>query len=174
MSGFIRPEARAAIKRWREVIVGAGLAFLGGWWMSNAGLMSYVGTATAMLGAALVVLGLQRARFRGQSGGPGSVDVDEGQITYFGPLTGGAIAIRELRELALIRSRQTPHWRLSTRAEELFIPTDAAGADDLFDAFTALPGLRTERMLAALRESGAHDTVIWQITDRGADPSSLH
>ena len=37
-------------------------------------------------------VGLRRLQF-GQTGrGPGVVKVDEGQIAYFGPLTGGAVA----------------------------------------------------------------------------------
>jgi hypothetical protein len=94
------------------------------------------------------------------------VDVDEGQVTYFGPLTGGAVALRDMEILALIRSGgQSPHWRLTANGGDLHIPTDAEGADDLFDAFTTLPGLRTERMVQALRDGTHDDVVIWQ---RGA------
>lgn len=172
---LIRPEARATLWQWREVLAGGVLLMLGAWWIyPQAGLMFYVGSAVAMVGAALMIAGLQRSRFRIRADGPGAVDVDEGQITYFGPLSGGAVAVRELRELALIRSGQSPHWRLMTRDTVLFIPVNAAGTDDLFDAFTALPGLHTERMLAVLRDDSAHDTVIWQRTDDGRGPARLH
>ena len=124
--------------------------------------MPALGSLACLAGALLSAIGVQRARFRGASGGLGMVDVDEGQVTYFGPMTGGAVALREMDELALIRSRQTPHWRLSARGEAVYIPVNADGADDLFDAFTALPGLRTERMLAALKDTSANDIVIWQ------------
>lgn len=172
---LIRPEARKTLWQWREVLAGAVLLALGSWWLyRQIGLMFYVGSAVAMIGAALLIAGLQRSRFRSRADGPGAVDVDEGQITYFGPLSGGAVAIGELRELALLRSGQSPHWRLTTRDTVLFIPVNAAGTDDLFDAFTTLRGLRTERMLGALREDGAHDTVIWQHTDDGRGPARLH
>ena len=42
------------------------------------------------------------------------------------------------------------------------IPVDAAGADALFDAFAALPGLRTERMLAELADDKTLSVVIWE------------
>jgi hypothetical protein len=91
------------------------------------------------------------------------VDVDEGQITYFSPLTGCAIAVREVTALVLVRAHgQSPHWRLSSEAGDLYIPVDADGADALFDAFSTLPGLRTERMVSALKDGTREDVVIWQ------------
>lgn len=173
MSGFIRPEAQAALWRWREVLFGALAVVVGlNWALRTGGLLTYVGAVLVVLGAILVYLGVQRARFRaiGQ-GGPGAVDVDEGQVVYFGPMTGGAMAMRDVDELALIRTRQTPHWRLSSGPETLFIPVDAEGADALFDAFTTLPGLNTERMLGALKDNFTHDTVIWE---RRAERPTLH
>ena len=175
MSGFIRPEARAALWRWREVISGALLVFLGSYWFFGAGgLLTIVGAAAGLTGAALVFLGLQRGRFRGKQGGIGSVDIDEGQVTYFGPMTGGAVALRDMTELALLRTGVTLHWRLSTQETQLFIPADAYGSDALFDAFTALPGLRTEKMLAVLSNDEAHDTVIWRRSSARDAPLSLH
>jgi hypothetical protein len=173
MSGFIRPEAQAALWRWREVLFGAFAVLLGlNWTLRAGGLLTYVGGALILLGAILIFLGVQRARFRNSgTGGPGAVDVDEGQVVYFGPMTGGAMAMRDMDELALIRTRQTPHWRLSAGQDALFIPVDAEGADALFDAFTALPDLNTERMLSALKDQGAHDTVIWE---RSAVRPTLH
>ena len=135
MSTFIRPEAKAALMRWRETIAGGLLATLGIWWIIGPGqLMAIIGGAAVVAGIALMVIGYQRARFRSSQDGIGSVEVDEGQVTYFGPLTGGAVALRDLTELALLRTSVTTHWRLSTRDAQLYIPVDAAGADALFDA----------------------------------------
>lgn len=168
MQNFIRPEIQVALWQWWEVIVGAGLIAMGLWWsLGVGGLMMFVGVLAAFVGASLIFVGLPRGRFRGTRDGVGSVDFDEGQITYFGPLTGGAVALRDLDELALIRHGQSPHWRLTGGGDALFIPTGAAGADELFDAFATLPGLRTGRLLSALEEAGAHDTVIWT-RDSGA------
>lgn len=163
MSSFIRPEAKSALWRWREVIAGTALGMLGlTWALGPGGLLGYLGIAMALGGLALLAIGVQRGLFRGRSGGVGSVDVDEGQVTYFGPLTGGAVALRDLTELALIRSRQTPHWRLTAPEVEVFIPVNADGSDALFDAFTALPDLKVQRMLAALSDQSEQDIVIWR------------
>jgi len=160
---FIRPEARSLIWRWREMLAGAGLFVLGllaG--VGPGGLLGTVGWVMAAVGAGLALTGYQRARFRARpTGGPGAVDVDEGQVVYFGPLTGGAMALHDTTELALIRRDRSPHWRLTGGGDELYIPVDAEGADALFDAFATLPGLRVERLLAALEGDAETDIVIW-------------
>ena len=172
---FIRPEARAALWRWREVLAGAAALALGLWWIFGPGqLLALLGVAVAAGDAALVWIGVARARFRGPGDGPGTVEVDEGQVTYFGPLTGGAVALADMTELALMRGAVTTHWRLSTPTETLFIPTRAQGADRLFDAFAALPGLRTERLLAAQQDASGHDIVIWQAPSVRARTVRLH
>lgn len=175
MNGFIRPELRQLFWRWREVLAGACLFAVGvlaG--VGPGGLLGTVGWVVAAVGAGLVLTGYQRARFRSRpTGGPGAVDVDEGQVVYFGPLTGGAMSLDDMTELALIRSRQSPHWRLSARGETLHIPIDAEGSDALFDAFTTLPGLKMQRMLAALEDAADHDTVIWSRDSRNPVPK-LH
>lgn len=175
MSTFIRPEAKAALMRWRETIAGGLLATLGIWWIIGPGqLMAIIGGAAMVAGIALMVIGYQRARFRSSQDGIGSVEVDEGQVTYFGPLTGGAVALRDLTELALLRTSVTTHWRLSTRDTQLYIPIDAAGADALFDAFATLPGLRMERLLATRNNTQAQDTVIWERTSARPSTAALH
>ncbi|THH34414.1 hypothetical protein E4Z66_18430 [Aliishimia ponticola] len=163
MTGFIRPELRAQFWRWRETICGAALALIGLWaGIGPGGLVGALGWFLAAVGAGLAITGIQRGRFRGRaSDGPGTVDVDEGQIVYFGPLTGGAMALGDLAELAILRTGVTAHWRLKSSTESLFIPLNADGSDALFDAFTTLPGLKVERMLRVLGETTAHDTVIW-------------
>ncbi|MEP4196862.1 MAG: hypothetical protein ABJL99_14640 [Aliishimia sp.] len=175
MNQFIRPEVQLMLWRWREVLAGGGLAVLGLWWIFvSGGLLSWLGIAALVLAGALIFMGIQRGRFRGASGGLGSVDVDEGQVTYFGPMTGGVMPLREMDALALIRISQSPHWRLSSGDTHLHIPIDADGTDDLFDAFSSLPGLKTERMLSILKDRAAQDTVIWQRDLRGNSPVLLH
>ena len=91
---FVRPEAIAALRRWREALLGTGLATLGAWWAFRfTGLMPYLGVGLMALGGALILVGLQRARFRVPGRGPGLVSVVEDQIVYLGPLTGGTIAL---------------------------------------------------------------------------------
>ncbi|WP_300037833.1 hypothetical protein [uncultured Roseobacter sp.] len=161
---MIRPEARAQLMRWREVLVGSAALLTGLWWLAGPGrLLTIPALALLLAGVALIWIGVQRARFRSAGTGPGSVDVDEGQITYFGPLTGGAVALRELRRLTLDGTARPAHWRLEQPGQPaLMIPVNADGAEALFDAFATLPGLRTAQMLRAL-EHPAHDQiVIWQ------------
>lgn len=161
---FIRPEARAEIWRWREVLAGAAIGLLGlSWIMGPGGLLGWIGWVVLMAGVALTLIGVQRARFRTGSGGPGVVLVDEGQITYYGPLTGGVIAADDLERLTLDPTARPAHWALEQPGQPpLHIPVNAEGADSLFDVFSTLPGLQTERMLAELNGRAVHPVVIWE------------
>ena len=164
MSSFFRPEAKAAVLRWREALLGVAVALVGlWWWLGPGGLLTIAAIALLLIGVALIAIGAQRGRFRGPGGGVGAVQVDEGQVTYFGPLTGGAVALRELERLTLDRTQRPVHWRLDQPGREpLLIPVNAEGAETLFDAFAALPGLRVERMLAELQGRGPQSVVIWE------------
>lgn len=173
---FLRPEAVAGVQRWREVIIGAGAALLGAWWVIGpGGLLSIPGTILILGGAALVWVGVQRARFRGAQGGVGAVHIDEGQITYFGPISGGTISLKELERLSLDATATPAHWRLDQPGEPpLFVPVNAAGSDALFDAFASLKGLKTERMLAELRSGKPQAVVIWERTPLRPARAVLH
>ncbi|MGI3168859.1 hypothetical protein ACRARG_06885 [Pseudooceanicola sp. C21-150M6] len=162
---FIRPELQAALWRWREVLVALAVAALGLYWaLSTFGLLSWIGWALVLTGLGFGAAGVQRARFRSEGQGPGVVTVDEGQIAYFGPLTGGAVAVSELSRLSLDGHHIPPCWALAQPGqEELLVPVNAAGAEDLFDIFATLPGIRTDRMLEELRRAkGPHRVVIWE------------
>ena len=161
---FLRPEAKAEIWRWREVLGGIAVALFGLWLVAGPGLLLAVpGYALIAGGAAFIWIGVQRGRFRQAGMGAGAVQVDEGQIAYFGPLTGGVIALREMERLSLERGSYPAHWKLEQPGRDaVMIPVDAAGADALFDAFAALPGLRTERMLAELADDKTLSVVIWE------------
>ncbi len=173
---MIRPEAKAQLMRWREVLAGVAAVALGAWWLGGGSKLLLLPAAVLLVaGAALIWVGVQRARFRGEGQGPGSVDVDEGQITYFGPLTGGAVALRELNRVTLDPSLHPAHWRLSQdSAPELMIPVNADGAERLFDAFATLPGLRMEQALAALKTKEKHPIVIWRRNVSISAHPSLH
>ena len=161
---FFRPEAKAALWRWREVLVAAAMALLGLWLITGPGLLLAVpGWALVLGGMALCFVGFQRARFRGTGDGVGAVQMDEGQISYFGPLTGGVIALQSLERLTLDATLHPPHWKLDAAGQPpVLIPVNAAGSDALFDAFATLPDLRTERMLTELRAKRGHAVVIWE------------
>lgn len=160
---MIRPEARAHLMRWREALAGGGMAALGLWWLLGpAHLLILPAVALLFAGSGLIWIGVQRARFRSGGQGPGAVRVDEGQVAYFGPLTGGAVALREMSQLSLDKTVFPAHWRLHQPGQpEVLIPVNADGAEALFDAFATLPNLRTARMLQALQGQDKRLTVIW-------------
>lgn len=161
---FVRPQAAQALHQWREVLIGAGCIGLALWWMLGpGGILAWVGGVLALGGAALVVIGVQRARFRTGAGGPGVVQVDEGRIAYFGPLTGGVVSLSELTALHLDPSGTPAHWTLHQAGQPLvMIPLTAEGADQLFDVFATLPGLRTSRLLSAMQRHGGGPVTVWE------------
>ncbi|MBC7164111.1 MAG: hypothetical protein H5U15_03825 [Roseovarius sp.] len=171
---LVRPGAADTLRRWREVLVALGLAALGLWWaLSGFGLLRWVGWALVLAAAALALAGVQRARFRRGAGGPGVVVVDEGLIAYLGPHGGGAVALSEITALAL--APEGPHWVLSQPGRpDLHVPLDAEGAETLFDVFAALPGLRTEQMLARMRRPGPVPETLWQRHPRPTSRPRLH
>ncbi|MEX0281387.1 MAG: hypothetical protein AB3N13_09395 [Arenibacterium sp.] len=161
---FIRPEARDALWRWREVLIATLLAFLALSWITGpGGLLGWLGWMVLIIAIALAVVGFQRARFRQNDAGPGVINLDEGRITYFGPLSGGAVDTRDMERLVLDPSATPAHWVLSQPGQPpLFIPVNAAGSEGLFDAFATLPGLKIERMLGQMKQNPAHPVVIWE------------
>jgi hypothetical protein len=144
---MIRPEAAALLHRWREVIAGLALAVLGLWTaLSPAVLIKGLGGVIGVAGLALAVVGLRRARFTARGTGPGIVQLVEGQISYFGPESGGFMALDDLAEIAL--GADGDAWLLrDIRGQRLSIPRAATGADGLFDAFARLDGLDMPSLL---------------------------
>ena len=168
---LIRPEAQAALWRWREVLLGLGLVLLALWWGTTAfGFLRWMVGALGMAGGMLMIAGAQRGRFRLGADGFGVVQVVEGQIRYFGPVTGGAISMSELDFIELDRRQAPPFWVLSQPGiDAVNIPIDAKGAEALFDAFSALPELRTDFMLSQLQGQSRNRVVIWQRSSRAWD-----
>ncbi|SFB00091.1 hypothetical protein SAMN05421688_2248 [Poseidonocella pacifica] len=164
---MIRPEAAETLRRWREVLIGGAVGGVGLWLaLGWIGLLSWLGWAMAAAGIGIILSGIQRARFLQGKGGPGIVDVDEGQVTYYGPLEGGSAALEYLTRLDLDPSGYPAHWVLYQPGQPaLHIPVNADGADALFDAFSQLPGLRTERMLAELRAGPGRPVTVWSNTN---------
>ena len=113
---FVRPEVRRALWRWREVLAGVGLLALGLWWGFGAigWMINGLGYVLTAMAGALVVLGLQRGRFRDGADGPGVVQIVEGRVAYFGPLTGGAVDMADLSGGCIRRIGSSPS-RATTR-----------------------------------------------------------
>lgn len=174
---MIRPEARAALSQWREALIGLAVLALGIYWgfFTGGGLLHWIGYGVIAVGLLLVIAGIQRGRFRIGAGGPGVVQIVEGRITYFGPLTGGAADLEALSALVLDPSAKPPHWLLRQPGQPpLAIPLTAEGADALFDAFATLPGLHTERMLSEMRRDGTRPVTIWEAPSCKSTHLRLH
>lgn len=156
MSGFLRPEALAALRRWSEVLAGLLLAGVSALLLRAPGpAVQIVALAGLVAGAALALIGWRRLRFRGREQAPGVVSVDEGEIRYFGPVTGGSVALGALTEIRLRHDGAHRVWVLVAGDGGLLtIPHGAVGAEQLFDAFASLPGLGAERLLARLAAAG--------------------
>ena len=163
---FIRPELRAQLIRWREVLAGVALDAVGLVLIMGPGRgRLVVGALLLLLGSLLVLWGVQRARFRNEGGGAGMVEIDERRIAYFGPFAGGALALEEIDRIVAVPPRA---WELTDRSgQRLTIPADAEGADALFEAFTALPGFSVARLASAARNPPLRRTTIWT---RAHDP----
>ena len=164
MAEFLRPEARATLWRWRDVLAGAVVALLGAWWlMTFFSPVQWIGWAILGGGLLMTFAGLQRAVFRRGVDGPGIVQVIERRVAYFGPLTGGVMDLEDIVRLALEpEAYPAPHWILSdAKGRTVEIPITAQGAELLFDAFATLPGIRTTKMLDSLQRPPSRRVVIW-------------
>ena len=127
---MIRPEVTALAQRYREMIAAAIPAVLGLWLVRLGGLLlAPIGTVMIALSVAWAVMAWRRIRFAQPTEAPGVVEVDEAQIGYLGPTSGGFFSIVELVELRLLTLRGRRLWRLKQAdGQALLIPVDAAGA----------------------------------------------
>lgn len=150
---MIRPELRTAAWRWREVIYAGMTAALGLWLVRLGGLILIpAGLALIALGLGWAVSAWRRVKFAQGHEGPGLIEVDEGQIAYMGPGAGGYVALPDLVELRLMTLQGRRLWRLrQSDGQALLIPVDATGAERLFDAFAALPGIDMAAVVSALQ-----------------------
>lgn len=161
---FIRPEAQKLLNKYKAVAILGAIFGAGGYWaFFSFGLLAWLGYIVMGVSGVLLFSFLQRAWFSRGDGGRGFVEIDEGQISYFAPDSGGVIAVRELCELAYDGRPNPPVWTLSQAGlPDLVIPVNAKGAAELFDAFAALPGLSADRLLGAQRGATDHARVIWR------------
>lgn len=173
---MIRPALRDQLERGQELVLAGLIACFGLWliWLGGY-LLAPLGGLVLAGAAALAVLALRRLRFRVPVSAPGIVQLDEGEISYLGPQTGGAVALVDLVEIRLITLHGRRLWRLKQAdGQALLIPVDAAGADQLFDAFASLNGLSSADLLAAFAPRapsapqarvvmlGEDDRVVWR------------
>ena len=165
MSDFLRPEARATLNRWREAVIGLCVMAVSLQFASvSSGGRRGLAYAVALVGLAIMVEGIRRARLPRDGGGAGMVEIDERRITYFGPDGGGAISVEGLTRIEARPSAQGRFlWVFHAEdGTSLAVPSNAEGALRIFDALSALQGLDLEGVIAASKARGHHDHVVWQ------------
>lgn len=169
---MIRPELRRWLSRWAETLIAAGVSLAGLWLILRGGwFFALIGALAVLVGVALLIGAWRRMPFRRRISAPGVVEIDEGIVRYYGAAAlGGEIALRDVTEIRLLRLGGRGHWRLrAASGEALLVPVDAAGADTLAHAFTALPGLDMGALSAALAHVAEQDDAVrsvWRRSDR--------
>ena len=156
---MIRPAAWARLLRLRDTGFALVTGALGIWaiWLGGWVLLG-LGAGLLLLAAGLGLIAWRRLRFASAADGhaAGIVDLDEAQIGWFGPEGGGFVSLTELAELRLIDRGAQRYWRLKQiDGQALLIPVAATGAEALFDAFAALPGMDSGALVAALDAAAA-------------------
>jgi len=166
---LLRPEATALLRRWREILAAVGLGLIGLWFLSLGGyFFAPLALLTLGLATGWGLIARRRLRFLQPVAAPGMVEIDEGQIGYLGPTFGGYVAVRELVEVRMIVLHGRRHWRLKQAdGQALLIPASATGAEQLFDAFAALPGVDMAAVTAAFTSS-ADTLLVWRRPARAA------
>lgn len=166
---MIRPEVAARLTRWREAIAGGAIVAAGLWLaLGSSGIVAVFGAAVALLGAMLALSGIRRARFRGAVSSPGVLEVDEGRLTYLGPVLGGSADLDDLTEVIFRRTAGgEAFWRLlHDGGRPLVVPAGAAGAERLLDALAPLPGFDPGAMVRAVQGRTAGTVSVWRRTPR--------
>ena len=164
MADFLRPEVRALAWRYRDMLLGAVVLLLGVFWAQRSfGILQWIGFGMIALGAIWAIAGVQRARFRQEGDGPGVVQIRERRLAYFGPLDGGVIDVEDLTMLEIDpSSHPEPSWILTgIGGQRISIPINAAGAEDLFDVFAVLPGIKTNTVLDVLSRTPNARVTVW-------------
>lgn len=174
---LIRPELSAALARRKEPLLGTAIALLGAWliWRGDHradAVLQGVGVVVVGVGLAIVLASWRRSRFRQPGTGQGLVLVTERQITYMGPFQGGSVRLEGLTRIELRDTIELGRvWVLKHEdGPPVLIPTNARGAELLFDALSALPDLDGKRLLQALERQGGARQVVWR---RGRDDRLL-
>ncbi len=169
MRGFIRPETTRFFRRWAETFAAGVIALVGlrVFW----GAYTHFNWIGAAIGGLLMLIGLaagwaayHRAQFNREGDGPGLIEVTERQISYLTALGGDTVDIAAMTRLEI---RSVPSlgrvWVLKqSDGPTLFIPITAAGSKNLFDAFSALPGIEQARLIEAVNSNDERKQVIWR------------
>ncbi len=165
---MIRPEILALLKKYAEPLVGLAVFAVGFWFLTYVGwFWKVIGAIIIFAGLGLFTTSLRRITFRTDQIGPGVVEVDERQISYFSAYEGGVVSIESLARITAITNDQGPwaddlHWVLEEDGGTvLTIPNSATGSSKLFDAFSALDGVDYSMATKAMGTTQNDSYVIW-------------
>lgn len=164
MDDFLRPEVRALLYRWRELLIAGVVLLWGIWWaLTGIGITTWLGYIFSLIGIVWGVAAMQRARFAQGDDGLGVVQIRERRLAYFGPLDGGIMDVADLSRLEIDpTSHPDPSWILtSIEGQVLAIPINAKGAEGLFDVFAALPDIKTHVVLDVLSHTPDARVTVW-------------
>ncbi|MEO0819186.1 MAG: hypothetical protein AAF074_02060 [Pseudomonadota bacterium] len=171
----LNPEATAFLRRWWETaaalaVLGLGALRLFGWLTDGHAVEGVAGAVLVLGGALWLRTALTRALLAGSRRAPGIAAVREGEIAYFGPETGGVMAIDALLRVEVVArpALHGPVWRLTGEdGTVLHIPAGAQGAGAVLDALLGLPGFRYAEALQTGRGRGSGTVLVWE---RAAGP----
>lgn len=157
---FLRPEVLTLFRRWSGVLEGGLVSLAGLWLISHPGWITLIlGGSLTALGASWALLAWRRMRFAGDPSAPGLVEIDEGRLRFLHPTLGGEISLNDLADLHLLELQGRRVWRLKDLSgQAMLVPLEASGAERLFDALSALPGLNSAALVGALDRGTARAT----------------
>lgn len=165
---MIRPEVTALMRRYLEAIIGTLAALFGFYLLTRSFILwQGIGLLLIVVGCVIAVTSIRRLSLRSDSVGPGVVEVNERQISYFAPSLGGTISINQLVRISLVSAKggawsDEMQWLLEGEdGATLSIPNAATGTEKLYDAFSALPGVDYSAIKRALTGKPYDACVIW-------------
>jgi hypothetical protein len=172
---FFRPEVSRFLRKWAEPLVMAVVLALGlGLYLhadatANVTLL-VVASIVIVAAVALLFVAVRRVRLHTDKRGFGVVEVEERNITYYGPDTGGAMSLDDLVRIEVVSARaagfvDVTYWQLTDRwGAVLIIPAGAEGSDAMLDSFAALPGLKYDQIITAMAAADDAVFTIWKKT----------
>ncbi|MEP5761949.1 MAG: hypothetical protein ABJ327_22075 [Litoreibacter sp.] len=165
---FIRPDAEKFLRSYAEVFAGAVIMAIGTYNLTRMGwVLQFLGAVALLAGGAIAYTAYRRARFPAAQDGPGVVEVDERQISYFSAFSGGSVSIEALARISITTQDTGPIgsdmvWYLEEDGgNALQIPASASGIERLFDAFSPLSGVDYDAITAASRSTQNGTVQIW-------------
>jgi len=171
---FFRPEAVAILSRWKGVIIAFSALLASVMLLVRSaanGNTVMIGIATiASIGFAMTAIILvQRVRFMSSERSFGVVEVDEREIRFFRAGGRAILSLETIDRIEISNGRYSgPTWVLHRNVTGLgpvVVPLTTIGAEQLFDAFAALPGISLSRLIEKSREPPAAIQTVWERDD---------